>query len=147
RYLSGGAFRGDVRGSSDQRRWIARGGACRTRLAADCDPANNGLPPAPPAAPPTSQRIPASYLLLEGLALLVTVGYPAGVPVLQRALTAFRSDVLSLDESMRWLWPACIAAANLWDDGSWHVLAAQYLETVRQAGALSELPLALNSHV
>jgi len=105
--------------------------------------AANSLPP----APPTSQRIPASDLLLEGLALLVTVGYPAGVPVLQRALTAFRSDVLSLDERMRWLWLACIAAANLWDDDSWHMLAAQHLQTVRQAGALSELPLALNSHV
>jgi DNA-binding NarL/FixJ family response regulator len=40
-----------------------------------------------------------------------------------------------------------LASANLWDDDSWHILAAQYLEIVRKAGALSELPLALNSHV
>ena len=109
--------------------------------------ANDGVPSEPPPAPPSSQPMGASDLLLEGLALLVTAGYATAVPVLRRSLTAFRNDVLSSDEGLRWLWLACIAAANLWDDDSWHILAAQYLEIVRKAGALSELPLALNSHV
>src|SRR5262249_5998896 len=46
--------------------------------------------------PPPSPR--AGDLLLDGLALLDTVGYAAGVPVLQRALEAFRSSSLNRED-------------------------------------------------
>ena len=82
-------------------------------------------PQAARAAPPPSQPPRAADLLLDGLALLITDGYAAGAPMLQRALSAFRSEDLSGRGGLRWLWLACrIAAADLWDDESWDVLAS-----------------------
>ena len=45
-------------------------------------------------APPPPQPPRGPDLLLDGLALLITEGYPAGVPVLRRALSAFRGTDL-----------------------------------------------------
>ena len=59
------------------------------------------LPPRP-ARPPD--------LLLDGLALLATDGYPPGVPVLKQAVSAFRGGEVSREEGLRWLWQACYAA-------------------------------------
>jgi hypothetical protein len=44
------------------------------------------------AAPPPPRPARAPDLLLDGLALLATDGYPAGAPVLKQAVSAFRSD-------------------------------------------------------
>jgi len=44
------------------------------------------------AAPPPLRPARAPDLLLDGLALLATDGYPAGAPVLKQAVSAFRSD-------------------------------------------------------
>ena len=44
------------------------------------------------AAPPSQGPPSAPDLLLDGLALLVTGAYPAGAPILKRALTALRGD-------------------------------------------------------
>jgi DNA-binding CsgD family transcriptional regulator len=96
---------------------------------------------APPPGPPR-----ATDLLLDGLAVLHTEGYVAGTPMLQRALRAFRSDELSGEEGIRWLWLACRTAMDLWDDESWFVLAARQVKLARDAGALTVLPLALNLH-
>jgi DNA-binding CsgD family transcriptional regulator len=63
--------------------------------------------------------------------------------MLQRALVAFRSEHMSRDEELRWLWVACRAAADLWDDESWHVFAIRQVELARDAGALTVLPVAL----
>jgi DNA-binding CsgD family transcriptional regulator/tetratricopeptide (TPR) repeat protein len=86
----------------------------------------------------------APDLLLQGLAVLHTEGYPAGTPILKRALRAFRSDELSGEEGIRWLWLACHTAMDLWDDESWFVLSARQVKLARDAGALTVLPLALN---
>jgi DNA-binding CsgD family transcriptional regulator len=86
-------------------------------------------------------------LLLDGLALLITEGYQAGAPTLKRALGMFRSDSSSTDEELRWLWLACQTAMDLWDDDSWDVLSARFVQLVRSAGALAVLPLALSSRV
>jgi DNA-binding CsgD family transcriptional regulator len=94
---------------------------------------------APPPGPPR-----ATDLLLDGLAVLHTEGYAAGTPMLQQALRAFRSDELSGEEGIRWLWLACRTAMDLWDDESWFVLAARQVKLARDAGALTVLPLALN---
>jgi hypothetical protein len=61
------------------------------------------------AAPPPRSARPAD-LLLDGLATLVTEGNAAGVPVLKRALKAFRSGNLSPEDELRWLWLICRAA-------------------------------------
>jgi DNA-binding CsgD family transcriptional regulator/tetratricopeptide (TPR) repeat protein len=96
----------------------------------------------PPPGPPR-----ASDLLLDGLALLVTEGYAVGGPALHRALREFRSDRLSQEEGLRWLWLAGRSAMALWDDESWHALAGRHVQLVRDAGALALLPVALSSWI
>jgi DNA-binding CsgD family transcriptional regulator/tetratricopeptide (TPR) repeat protein len=96
-------------------------------------------------APPAPQPPSASDLLLDGLALLITEGYPAGTPMLRRALSAFRSEDISSEEGLRWLWLACRAAVYLWDDESWDLLATRHVELARDVGALAVLPIALIS--
>jgi DNA-binding CsgD family transcriptional regulator len=95
-------------------------------------------------APPSPQPQRAPDLLLDGLAVLHTEGYAAGTPMLKRALRAFRSDELSSDEGIRWLWLACRTAMDLWDYESWFVLSDRQIQLARDAGALTVLPLALN---
>jgi len=93
----------------------------------------------PPQAPDNAD------LLLEGMAVLYTDGYAASAPLLHRAVQAFGRADLSLDEAFRSAWLAAVAAVDLWDDVHWDVLSQRHLDTVRQAGALSLLPLALAS--
>jgi DNA-binding CsgD family transcriptional regulator len=81
-------------------------------------------------------------LLLDGLAVRHTEGYSAGLPILRRALSAFGRDSSAADE-LRWLWPAGLAAVQLWDDGQWDMLSRRHVRLAHDAGALSELPLAL----
>jgi DNA-binding CsgD family transcriptional regulator len=93
---------------------------------------------------PQSARAPD--LLLDGWVLLITEGYAAGTPTLVRALSAFRSgDSISKEEEIRWLWFACHTAYELWDDETWHELSIRQVQLARAAGALAELPVALNS--
>jgi DNA-binding CsgD family transcriptional regulator len=97
------------------------------------------------AAPPSSRPPRAPDLLLDGWVLLNTKGYRAGTPILKRALDAFRGESMSKEEEIRWLWLACHTAYELWDDEAWHVLSARLVELARHAGALNELPVALDS--
>ena len=93
----------------------------------------------PPQAPGKAD------LLLDGMAVLYTDGYAASAPQLHRAVQAFGRDDLTLDEAFRSAWVAAVAAVDLWDDVHWDVLSQRHLDVVRQAGALSLLPLALAS--
>jgi DNA-binding CsgD family transcriptional regulator len=95
------------------------------------------------AAPPSSQPLRPSDLLLDGLALLITEGYAAGTPTLRRAVNAFRREDVSGRDARRWLPLAARLAAFLWDDGAFDVLTARFVQLARDAGALSVLPLAL----
>jgi DNA-binding CsgD family transcriptional regulator len=97
------------------------------------------------AAPRASQARRAPDLLLDGWGLLITQGYAAGTPTLKRALDAFRSDSVLSEEEIRWLWLACHTAFELWDDETWHMLSTRQVQLARDAGALTELPIALNS--
>jgi DNA-binding CsgD family transcriptional regulator len=89
-------------------------------------------------------------LLLDGLATRFTDGYAAGVVRLRQALHAFREEAgRRKDGIVRWLWTACPVApeplaADLWDDESWHELAAHAVRLAREAGALATLPIALS---
>ena len=96
-------------------------------------------------APPDPARPPD--LLLDGLALLVTEGYAAGTPALRRALLAFRDQDTSAQQGLSWLWLAERAAIAVWDDETWHILASRHVKLARDAGALSELPLAVRSRI
>jgi len=112
---------------------LALGGGVREAAEA----ARSAPPPPQPARPPD--------LLLDGLAVLLTEGYPAGAPLLQRAVGAFRGEDVSMGERVRWLWVACHAAIVVWDYETWDVLAARQVQLARDAGALAVLPMALNS--
>ena len=96
------------------------------------------------AAPPPPEPARAPDLLLDGLALVATDGYPAGAPVLKRAVSAFRGDEVSQDEGLRWLWQACYAAGLVWDYESWDVLSERHVKVATEAGALMAMPVALN---
>jgi len=97
------------------------------------------------SAPPLSMSSPAWDQLLDGLALVITGRYVAGVPVIKDALRAFRFQTLTSQETLRWLWLACHAAVVVWDDDTWHALATLQVQVARDAGALAVLPVALNS--
>jgi DNA-binding CsgD family transcriptional regulator len=96
-----------------------------------------------PAAEPST----ASGLLLDGLATAVTDGYSAGTPTLKRAVAGFRGGAATLDEQLRWLWPAAHVAMALWDDESYEVLSARHIELGREAGVLAVMPTALTTRI
>jgi AAA ATPase-like protein len=96
-------------------------------------------------APPPPARAPD--MLLDGLALLVTEGYAAGAPALRQVLLALRSQDISAQEGLSWLWLAERAAMAVWDDETWHLLASRHVKLARDTGALSELPLAIRSRI
>ena len=94
------------------------------------------------AAPPPPGAARASDLLLDGLALVITEGYPAGAPMLKQAVSAFRGADVSSEEGLRWGWQADRSAGLLWDYESWDLLSARRVKLARDAGALTALPFA-----
>jgi DNA-binding CsgD family transcriptional regulator len=84
-------------------------------------------------------------LLLDGLALQITDGPAVGVPVLKRAVRAFRDEEMATEEVMRWLWLAGRAAGFIWDYEGWDDLTARQHQAARDAGALAVLPLSLST--
>ena len=94
------------------------------------------------AAAPLPHAPSAPDLLLDGLAAVFNQGYAAGVPILRRALHAFSSD-MPTDPNPRWLTLAFVAALHIWDDKGCAMISDRYVQLVRHAGALSELPSAL----
>jgi DNA-binding CsgD family transcriptional regulator len=98
------------------------------------------------AGAPVSEGRP-SDLLLDGFATLITEGYTVGAPLLKRAVHAFKSNDLSLLDSVQWLWHATHAAHDLWDDESWDLLCTRHVQLLREVGALNLLPLALSARI
>jgi DNA-binding CsgD family transcriptional regulator len=95
-------------------------------------------------APPSSQPARPADLLLDGLALLVTDGHTAGAPVVRDALSAFRAEV-SPEECLRWGGVACTVSGLMWDYESWDAISGRLVRLARDAGALSALPIGLNT--
>ena len=94
---------------------------------------------------PSPEGVPRAVdLLLEGLALRFTDGYPASAPALKRALSAVRDQGERPGQDVRWPWTARRVAPELFDDDAWHSLATRNVQIARDAGALAVLPLALN---
>jgi DNA-binding CsgD family transcriptional regulator len=96
------------------------------------------------AAPPPAHPPHAPDLFLDGLTTHYNNGYQAGLPILQQALSVFGAG-MPVDEELHWHWMAGIVARHVWDDRLWQVLADRHVQLAREVGALSELPLALNS--
>ena len=66
------------------------------------------------------------------------------LPRLRKALDVFGTG-MSVEEQLRWYWVADIVAQHIWDDDRWQLLTDQHVQLARDVGALSELPMALNS--
>ena len=96
------------------------------------------------SAPPAPRPPRAPDLLLDGLATLIADGYEAGTPAVRRAVAAFRDGELTSGDVIRWLFVACHAAHDLWDDEGWYALSARGVQITRDVGALSALPIALS---
>jgi hypothetical protein len=76
--------------------------------------------------------------------VLITEGYPAGAPMLMRAVSAFRAEGISPEDELRWLWQACHCAGLVWDFDSWQALSDRRIEVAREVGAVTALPMAFN---
>jgi DNA-binding CsgD family transcriptional regulator len=100
-------------------------------------------------APPGPEPTRAVDVLLEAFALRLTQGYAAAAPLLTRALELSLALDVTNDEADLWRWLAggragAIVALELWDDESWHALAAVQAQFARDVGALVHLQYALN---
>ena len=84
-------------------------------------------------------------LLLEGLALLITDGRAAAAPRLRQAARTFASADVAVEERLRGGWLAHVAAAELWDEDTWHAITVRQTQVAREVGALEQLALDLNS--
>jgi DNA-binding CsgD family transcriptional regulator len=106
--------------------------------------AGRGAPSGPEPARPVD-------VLLDGLATWFTEGYTAAAPSLVRAVEMYLE--LDVDDELaarRWLWMpgsggSNLVALELWDNDSWHAIAARLVQVSRSAGSLALLQLMLNS--
>ncbi|HVQ86971.1 MAG TPA: AAA family ATPase [Actinomycetes bacterium] len=96
------------------------------------------------APPPEGAPLPCD-LLLDGLALVFTQGRSAAAPLLQRAISAFASPEVSVDETMRWGWLATRAANLVWDYDRCLKIGTSAAQLGRDAGALGVLAAADNA--
>jgi DNA-binding CsgD family transcriptional regulator/tetratricopeptide (TPR) repeat protein len=97
------------------------------------------------ALPPPEGPVRTVDLVLDGLALIVTDGPTAAGPTLQRAVSAFATAHITLEEALRWGWGAQAAASALWDDDAWRAVLARQVRLARDAGALDQLPVMLGT--
>jgi DNA-binding CsgD family transcriptional regulator len=83
--------------------------------------------------------------LLDALAARLTDGYSESAPTMQRVLDALCDEEIPVQDALRWLWLGSVLASDQWDDERWHAVATRHVTIARAAGALSELPRALDS--
>jgi hypothetical protein len=93
-----------------------------------------------PADPP----LPCD-LLLDGFALVFTAGRPAATPVLRRAVAAFASTEVSVEEVLRWGWLANRAAIFIWDYDGCLEVGTRAVQLARESGALEALAVVDNA--
>ena len=95
------------------------------------------------APDPTDRTLPCD-LLLDGLAQIFTAGVRPPAPTLRRAVAAFASSDVSVDEVLRWGWLAARAAIWLWDYDSALEIPTRAVTLARDSGALKVLAVADN---
>jgi DNA-binding CsgD family transcriptional regulator len=84
--------------------------------------------------------------LLEAWAVLFAEGCATAAPRLRGALAEFDDAAVTMNH-LHLLWLVTITAPIVWDEARWEMLSRQHVELARSSGALSELPLALNSRI
>jgi DNA-binding CsgD family transcriptional regulator len=92
------------------------------------------------AAPADPGSEEAVDLLLDGLSAQVSRGYAAAVPTLRRALHASHST-----DADTWIsLTLSLVAAELWEGPAWLDLLGRHVQTSREHGTLSLLPMTLD---
>jgi len=64
---------------------------------------------------------------------------------LARGLSGFRTEDVSTRDELRWSWLVTHAAVQMWDDETWYQLANRHVRLAREWGALTILPVSLDS--
>jgi DNA-binding CsgD family transcriptional regulator len=95
-------------------------------------------------APDPADRALPCDLLLDGLALIFTEGTRAAAPMLRRAVAAFKSNEVSVEEVLRWGWLAARAATWLWDYDGVLEIPTRAVQLARDSGTLEVLAVADN---
>ncbi|MGY4650721.1 helix-turn-helix transcriptional regulator [Mycobacterium sp. URHB0021] len=95
------------------------------------------------AAPPAPKPARAVDLLLDALVVRFSSGYSAAAPLLNEALRELRRDYSRGDGDPRWYVLAGRVALDLWDWNAWDELAVRQIQTQRDSGLLTLLPVAL----
>jgi DNA-binding CsgD family transcriptional regulator len=90
-------------------------------------------------APPPSSPPGARDMLLEGLALQLTVGYAPALGHLRRALHELVADAGQTGNLIEVLWLASCMAIVVWDDNSWNALSERFVSEGRRTGAIVHL--------
>ena len=106
-------------------------------------PGGSVLDVARQVSPVTGYAPTAFDLLLDGMAAQYVQGYTASVPILRSALNAFFDD-MSAGREPRGLPLALMVSSILWDDEACTVISERWARFCRDAGALSDLLLALS---
>jgi DNA-binding CsgD family transcriptional regulator len=101
------------------------------------------------AAPPGPEPPRTVDVLLDAFAMRFTEGYAAAAPLLTRALELVLDLNADTAEVGGWLWLAGpgaggMVALEVWNDASWHSLAARQPQVARDTGALVQLQFALD---
>ncbi len=96
------------------------------------------------APDPVDPPLPCD-LLLDGLALVFTDGRAAAVPTLRRAVAAFTSTDISVEEVLRWGWLATRAANLIWDYDRGLEIGMRAVQIARDSGALEALAVVDNA--
>ena len=93
--------------------------------------------------PPSEGTEEGKRLLLEGLARMHTDGRAVAIPILQRAADAVAR--MSEEDVLRWGWIAPMASQVTWDSDGSIAICERQAEIIRGAGALTELPVYLQT--
>ena len=92
----------------------------------------------------TGVKLRTLDLLFDSMAASYADNGTSDVSSLHTALSRY-GEGMGADEELRWIWIASLAAMRTLNDQRWDEVSARHVQLARGAGALSELPLALNS--
>ncbi|MFC7429295.1 ATP-binding protein [Nocardia tengchongensis] len=94
---------------------------------------------------PRSDRPGKPELVLDALSSMIVAGPAAAAPAMRVAVELFAHAGNTTDEVLRWSWFAHPVAIALWDHDAWRAILVRYVESIRAAGALDMMPVALSS--
>jgi|KBSSwiStaDraftv2_1062776.scaffolds.fasta_scaffold66691_2 DNA-binding CsgD family transcriptional regulator len=116
------------------------------RCATDATNTPSAVAKAAKMAPPPSQPPRAVDHLLDGLVVRLTEGHRAAAPKLKEAISAYMAEVENRTADPRWHDITHRVCLDVFDIETYNFLAERQLEQLRIDGALTVLPLALQTY-